>query len=118
MQAGAQGGRASEQGSAGTPTRGGCWRHRERKDGGARVTERCACISGRSEYWRPFGKDDDELCRFSLLLFCVLSVGGLCSLPFYGSFCEGRGGEGVTREFAPTACMVLSFIGRSRVLYY
>jgi hypothetical protein len=24
----------------------------------------------------------------------------------------------VTREFAPTACMVLSFIGRSRVLYY
>jgi len=41
MQAGAQGGRASEQGSAGTPTRGGRWRHRERKDGGARVTERC-----------------------------------------------------------------------------
>jgi hypothetical protein len=24
----------------------------------------------------------------------------------------------VTREFAPTACMVLSSIGRSRVLYY
>jgi hypothetical protein len=47
----------------------------------------------------------------------ILWVDSLVFLPMVLSVKVGVGG-GVTREFAPTGCMVLLSIGRSRVLYY